>query len=185
MDRRICYVEPRCGTSMDHSQTIQLDTTCNMTCMSHPSLIYAVSWMPMGAQDDQAGKRSSISIVRAAWRIALMIIHAFHAFHAFHASFVSYGHDRNMIGTSDSDLFINFGIAWPYIQVAGLLYRQKSSALLHAVLRYLRCVFLRIGMSLAGGGGHSLMVEQKKIPPPGWGPKDVTQLSCLAVSNLS
>lgn len=29
-----------------------------------------------------------------------------------------------------------------------------------------------IGMSLAGGGGHSLMVEQKKIPPPGWGPKE-------------
>lgn len=29
-----------------------------------------------------------------------------------------------------------------------------------------------IGVSLAGGGGHSLMVELKKIPPPGWGPKD-------------
>ncbi|CAK9048446.1 unnamed protein product [Durusdinium trenchii] len=29
-----------------------------------------------------------------------------------------------------------------------------------------------IGMSLAGGGVHSMMVEQKKIPPPGWGPKE-------------
>eukprot|EP00434_Breviolum_minutum_P022424 symbB.v1.2.019794.t1/scaffold1637.1/size108073/4 len=29
-----------------------------------------------------------------------------------------------------------------------------------------------IGVSLAGGGGHSMMVELKKIPPPGWGPKE-------------
>eukprot|EP00439_Symbiodinium_sp_Y106_P076913 s2218_g15.t7 len=29
-----------------------------------------------------------------------------------------------------------------------------------------------IGVSLGGGLGHSLMVEAKKIPPPGWGPKE-------------
>ncbi|CAJ1401250.1 unnamed protein product [Effrenium voratum] len=29
-----------------------------------------------------------------------------------------------------------------------------------------------IGVSLSGGGGHSMMVELKKIPPPGWGPKE-------------
>ena len=34
-------------------------------------------------------------------------------------------------------------------------------------------------MSLAGGGGHSLMVEQKKIPPPGWGPKGRHDLAHL------
>ena len=37
-------------------------------------------------------------------------------------------------------------------------------------------------MSLAGGGGHSLMVAQKKIPPPGWGPKDVNDLAHLGTS---
>ena len=62
--------------------------TCNMTCMSHPSLMYAVSWMPrMTRQESAQASRLSGLLGR---------LHRWSSMHSMHHLY-----HMDMIGTSD------------------------------------------------------------------------------------